>query len=79
MGRRTYDVVAAMGEWVYGELPVLVPTHRALQPVAPTVRAVTGEIGSLIAQAREECGSLLDLPWTRIVEHIKNWQPRRRR
>ncbi|MDH5206546.1 MAG: hypothetical protein OEW36_12880 [Hylemonella sp.] len=37
------------------------------------------DVHRLIAQAQEECGSLLDLPWTRIVEHIKNWQPRRRR
>lgn len=31
MGRNTYDAVAAMGEWPYGEKPVIVMTGRPLQ------------------------------------------------
>lgn len=56
MGRRTHDVVAGMGAWPYGELPVLVATSRPLSPAAPTVRAVSGPIAELIAQAREVAG-----------------------
>lgn len=54
MGRRTYDIVTKMDfPWPYGELPVLVATHRPLDAVQPTVRAVSGGIESLIAEARE--------------------------
>ncbi|MFT4628863.1 MAG: dihydrofolate reductase [Myxococcota bacterium] len=52
MGRRSHDVVAAMGVgWPYGEMPVLVATRRELQPAASTVRAVRGDIRSLVDQA----------------------------
>jgi len=51
MGRRTYDVVARMDRWFYGELPVLVATHRPLVPKVPTVRAVTGTIDVLLDEA----------------------------
>ena len=57
MGRRTHDVVAGMGVWVYGDTPVLVATHRELAPAADTVRAVSGSIGSLIGQAKEVAGA----------------------
>jgi dihydrofolate reductase len=56
MGRRTHDVVAAMGVWAYGDTPVLVATHRALDPAADTVQAVTGDIASLIARAKDLAG-----------------------
>jgi len=56
MGRRTHDVVAAMGQWPYGETPVLVATHRPLEPMADTISTVTGDITSLIAQAKEVAG-----------------------
>lgn len=51
MGRRTYDVVAAMEGWFYGETPILVPTHRELVPKVPTVRAVAGSIDEVLDQA----------------------------
>lgn len=36
MGRRTFDVVAGFeGGWPYGDLPVLVATHRPLDPHEP--------------------------------------------
>ena len=57
MGRRTHDVIAALGAWPYGDLPVLVATHRPLMPAAPTVRAVRGPITTLIAEARLEAGT----------------------
>jgi len=54
MGRRSYEVVAGFpGEWPYGALPVLVATHRSLQPKVPTVRPVAGTIEAVIAAARE--------------------------
>ena len=56
MGRRTHDVVAAMGVWPYGDMPVLVATTRPLQPAAPTAHSVRGDIGALIAQAKEAAG-----------------------
>jgi dihydrofolate reductase len=53
MGRRTYEIASGFeGAWPYGELPVLVATRRPLTPKVPSVRAVSGEIGALIEQAR---------------------------
>lgn len=57
MGRRTYDVIAAMGQWIYGDVPVLVLTHRDLAPVAETVEPVAGTIEEVIALAKERAGS----------------------
>lgn len=57
MGRRTYDVVAGMDvDWPYGETPVCVATHRELKTEQPTVRAISGDINSLVEQAREAAG-----------------------
>lgn len=57
MGRTTHDVVAGMGiEWPYGDTPVLVATSRPLEHHAPSVRAVSGDIAALIAQARSAAG-----------------------
>ena len=42
--------------WPYGDLPVLVATHRALAPKVSTVRAVSGDAVSLATQAREAAG-----------------------
>jgi dihydrofolate reductase len=56
MGRVTHDTVAAMGEWPYGEMPVLVATRRPLQPGAPSVRAVQGDIAELLAEACQTAG-----------------------
>ncbi len=52
MGRATYDVVLGFGvDWPYGDKPVLVATHRPLEPAAPTVRAVSGSIDELLDEA----------------------------
>ena len=51
MGRRTYDVVAGFDSWGYGDIPVLVPTHRPLEPLRRSVRAVNGPIAELIDEA----------------------------
>ncbi len=57
MGRRSYEVVQGFGgSWPYGERPVLVATHRPLQPIVPQVRAVDGQIAELIAHARDAAG-----------------------
>ncbi len=56
MGRRTFDVVAAMGVWPYGDTPVLVATHRTLPDAAPTVSAVSGDIQDLIERAKAAAG-----------------------
>lgn len=61
MGRTTYEVIAKMGVWPYGALPVLVATRRPLPPTsepssAQTVRAVSGPIETLIAEARAVAG-----------------------
>jgi len=54
MGRRTHDAVVKLaGEWPYGDLPVLVATHRPLSPTSPTVRAVNGDIRTVVALAKE--------------------------
>lgn len=52
MGRGTFDVVQGFGvDWPYGDRPVLVPTHRPLETDVPTVRAVSGSISDLVAEA----------------------------
>jgi dihydrofolate reductase len=58
MGRRTYDVVRRREvPWPYGPRPVLVATHRSLDPHPPeTVRPVRGTIGELIRMAKEAAG-----------------------
>jgi len=54
MGRRTYDVVAAMDvEWPYGDVPVIVATGRPLEPEAPSVTTASAPIDNLVAEARE--------------------------
>jgi len=57
MGRRTHDVVAGFGiDWPYGDTPVLVATHRALDTDEPSVRAVSGTPAGLLADARALAG-----------------------
>ena len=57
MGRRTYDVVAGFGvPWSYGPRPVLVATGRPLEPISPTVRAVDGDIASMVNAAKAAAG-----------------------
>ena len=57
MGRRTYDVVEGFGTgWPYGDTPVLVATTRPLAPIEPTVRAVSGTAGEMLAEARAAAG-----------------------
>lgn len=54
MGRRTYDVVRGFDmPWYYGDMPVLVATTRPLDEGAPpTVRAVSGDVHELVAEAK---------------------------
>jgi dihydrofolate reductase len=60
MGRRTFDVVMSFdADWPYGDRPVLVATHRPLDPPGlpgKHVRAASGDIVELIASAREAAG-----------------------
>jgi dihydrofolate reductase len=59
MGRRTYDIVEGFGgPWPYGERPVLVATHRSLQPSGHPVEAVDGAIEDLVDRARSAAGDL---------------------
>lgn len=55
-GRRTYDVVQGMGEsWTYpATMPMLIATRRPLGTAAPQIRAVSGTIEELVAEARAE-------------------------
>lgn len=57
MGRRTFDVVAGFaGDWLYGELPMRIATHRQLECDKPQVRAVHGEIKELVSEALDAAG-----------------------
>ena len=57
MGRRTLEVVAGFsGAWPYGDIPVLVATRRPLSSKQPTVRAVSGSIAEVVAQAKQAAG-----------------------
>ena len=51
MGRSTYDAIERMGEWVYGDIPVIVATHRRLNPMVGTIRSLSGRIEKLVADA----------------------------
>lgn len=55
MGRGTYDAVEAMEgvEWPHTERDTLVVTHRPLENAPPRVFAASGDIVSLVAQAKE--------------------------
>ncbi|SEI95225.1 dihydrofolate reductase family protein [Demequina mangrovi] len=53
MGRRTYDIVEGFDDWPYGEIPMLIATHRPLAHPLPTVAATHGTLTEIIAQAKE--------------------------
>lgn len=56
MGRTTYEIVVGFGgAWPY-PVPVLVASSRSLTPAHASVRAVAGDIGTLIEQARATAG-----------------------
>ncbi len=42
MGCSTYGIVEKFGQWHYGETPVLVATHRPLEPMADTIQTAAG-------------------------------------
>ena len=54
MGRGTYDVAAHFAHWPYAETPVFVATTRALEPVVPTVRAISGTPHELLSIVGED-------------------------
>ena len=57
MGRTTYDAVSSFDfSWPYGDLPVLVATTKPLASHPRTVRAVSGDISTLIRAARTAAG-----------------------
>lgn len=57
MGRRTFDVVSGFDEWFYGELAVLVVTHRSLPASIPsTVTSTSGTVDEVVFEAREMAG-----------------------
>lgn len=56
MGRRTFDVVSEFDTWFYGDLPIWVVTHRALDAPNEHVEATSGDIASIIARAKEVAG-----------------------
>ena len=53
MGRRSYDVASSFDvPWPYGDVPVLVTTHRELMPKAPSISACSGSIEELVEKAK---------------------------
>lgn len=54
MGRNTFDVVAKMKEWPYGEKPVIVLSTRPLAGVPPglVVEQMAGEPAEIVAKLR---------------------------
>ena len=57
MGRRTYDIVSGFDEWFYGDTPMLIATSRALQSTRDSVRAASGSIDTLVADAKRLAGA----------------------
>lgn len=59
MGRRTYDVVDGfVGDWPYGETPIIVATNRPLTTPRSWVQAAQGPIQQLVEQAKSMAGGL---------------------
>ncbi len=56
MGRTTYEVVQKHGQWHYGNTPVLIATHRPLEPMADTIQTVAGPIEDLIVKTKDVAG-----------------------
>ena len=57
MGRSTYDVMTGFeGDWFYGEMPIFVVTSRPLDPIRPTVQAITGDATDLVAAVQAQVG-----------------------
>jgi dihydrofolate reductase len=52
MGRRSYNIVAALDRWPYGDTPVFVATSRPLEPVTTMVTALAGTAHELLADVR---------------------------
>lgn len=50
MGRATYEVVRAMGDWPYPGKPAVVVTHRALRDAPAGVVARGGDIAAIAAE-----------------------------
>lgn len=50
MGRATYDVVRAMGDWPYPGKPAVVMTHRALADAPAGVVARGGDMAAIAAE-----------------------------
>ncbi len=54
MGRRTFDVVAAMGHnSPYGDTPILVTTHRELPTTFASASATAGTVEEVVGLAKE--------------------------
>lgn len=53
LGRRSFDVVRELGEWPFGPKPVIVATHRDLEPPNTFVRRRQGPIDVLIEEAHQ--------------------------
>ncbi len=56
MGRRTYDIAESFPEWPYGDVPMIVATHRPLAG-RPSVRAASGGVAGILATARALAGT----------------------
>jgi hypothetical protein len=50
-----------------------------LQGLQQALAAPAADVHVMVGLAHERHGSLVDLPWDRVVRHITQWQPRTRR
>lgn len=57
MGRRTYDIVTEFPEWPYGDTPLVVVTHRPLEPARASVTAAAGPLAGIVEAVRATAGS----------------------
>lgn len=57
MGRRTYDVVRGFDTpWAYGDTPMLIVTSRPLDGARASVKATSGDVATLVANAKAAAG-----------------------
>lgn len=50
MGRDTYDVIRAMGEWPHPDKPVTVMTHRPMPGAPAGVEARSGDLAAVVTE-----------------------------
>ncbi|HKJ67847.1 MAG TPA: dihydrofolate reductase family protein [bacterium] len=75
MGRNTYETVRSFGEWPYGEKPVVVLSHRALeipQHLSATVKLISGSPPEIVDHLGKEGAKHLYIDGGKTIQAFLN-------